>query len=158
VCIDYVVSCILMKIQREEKKSMHRNKTNAAHCSRGRSATTGCRYSKHPPYVQSNFYRRCRFRLQGPDGGFSPKRPPQKSKGRASVQPLTVTRNRSMGTAGNVPVSTRKFHQMSMSRRILPPQEPQRSTTSLHNSPKLEQLFLQNIAQYPSSLLSYHSS
>ncbi|PTB42114.1 hypothetical protein M441DRAFT_25897 [Trichoderma asperellum CBS 433.97] len=44
---------------------------------------------------------------------------------------------------------------MSMSRRILRPQEPQRSTTSLHNSPQLRATFLQNIAQYPSSLLSH---
>lgn len=68
-----------------------------------------------------------------------PPKGPQKGPGRASLQ--AANRNRSFGTAGNVPVSNRKFHQPSMSRRILRPQEPQRSTTSLHNSPQTRTAF-----------------
>lgn len=53
------------------------------------------------------FYRRqtrCRFRLQRPEGGF--RRPSRMGPREGFDQtPLTVTRNRSFGTAGNVPAS-----------------------------------------------------
>lgn len=162
-CIKYVAlystcSCISTSdVGKDQTKKtfMHRNKTNAAHCNSQPQCMLvfllifvncnyleqSCQTCKERPSDFSYRYRRCRFRLQGPEGGFPQWEPPKKSKGRASVQPLTVTRNRWLGTAGNVPASTRKFQQMSMSRRILPPQEPQRSTTSLHNSPQTRAAF-----------------
>lgn len=93
-----------------------------------------------------NFYRRltrCRFRLQGPESGFmwasrmaAPQRPPKRAQGGLLQAANARLVRPAMYLLALVNFANRRCHA-----EFFYLQEPQRSTTSLHNSPQTRTAF-----------------